>query len=68
MRKDRIMSLSLDASSAVLLGTLAEKQTEGNRSLLVRQWIRQAAGVDGLAEYAEAQQQVKHEHREAVTA
>ncbi len=52
MRKDKIMSLSLDEASAVLLGALAERQTEGNRSLLVRQWIRQAAAN----EQAHAQQ------------
>lgn len=48
MRKDVVVSMSFDRETARLLKILAEMETEGNCSLLLRQLLRAAAKVHGL--------------------
>jgi hypothetical protein len=44
MRRNIIITISLDQHSAEILKALAEGQTEGNKSFFVRQLLREVAG------------------------
>lgn len=66
-RKDAF-SLTLDATAANFLTRIAQREHEGNLSQTVRFVLREAAERRGLSEQQGVQQQVKQEHREAVTA
>ena len=43
MRRDILLTVTIDKQSFQLLCQLAEAETEGNRSLLIRNLIREAA-------------------------
>ncbi len=48
MRKDVTLTTTIDPHAARLLATLAERETEGNRSQFLRVVIREAAERRGL--------------------
>jgi len=50
MRKDILLTITVDKQSVHWLRELAEAETEGNRSLLIRNLIRQAARTRCIAQ------------------
>jgi hypothetical protein len=68
MRKDVFVSATMDIETARLLALLADNETEGNRSLLLRRAVRAAAVAHGLSPVQTpaptlAQEGLEHERR-----
>jgi len=48
MRKDISLSATVDPDAARILTELAERETDGNKSQMMRRMIREAAAARGL--------------------
>lgn len=55
MRKDVLMCASIDPDGARILAALAERETEGNRSQMLRRVIREAGERRGMFWQSDAQ-------------
>jgi len=59
MRKDVLVSATVDVEAARILRQLAEREAEGNQSLALRRVIREAGEKRGLWPVREAKEAVR---------
>ncbi len=66
MRQDVITGVSMDRATAALLALLADRETDGNRSLVARRAVREYAERRGVK--LEAQPMTAQERAQGVAA